>query len=473
MLCRRNLAVLLALPLVIVVASVAPHATASQPLEVGVAVSDITPPVGYRMSGYFYERLSTGVFSPLEAKAIVLQQGDEKFAWVFCDLIGIPSQITAAVRTAAAEKTGIPPANILIAATHSHTGPLFFGELRDYFHARAVEQHGRDNYEAIDYGAQLTDKLTAVIAQAAANAAPAKLSAGFAEQQGLSFNRRYLLRDGSVATNPGKLNPNIVRPVGPIDPQVGLLQFRRDDKLFAGLTVFALHLDTTGGTEYAPDYPLFLERDLQAEFGDDYLSLFGVGTCGNVNHVDVSHDRPQTSHAEAERIGKALAATIAQALTTLPAVDEPKLAAAHDVVEVPLQRYTAEEVAAARAALPKVGTRESSMLEQVKDLSIIGVEDYGVENLPLEIQAFRLSDAVAVVALPGEVFVELGLAIKQASPFATTIVIELANDSPAYIPTRQAFAEGSYEPTNSRIAPGGGEQMVKTAKSLLRELKKK
>ncbi len=81
-----------------------------------------------------------------------------------------------------------------------------------------------------------------------------------------------------------------------------------------------------------------------------------------------------------------------------------------------------------------------------------------------------MSDDVAIVALPGEVFVELGMAIKKASPFATTLVIELANNSPAYIPTREAFFDGDYEVVNSRVKPGGGEKLVDTALRLLREL---
>jgi len=75
-----------------------------------------------------------------------------------------------------------------------------------------------------------------------------------------------------------------------------------------------------------------------------------------------------------------------------------------------------------------------------------------------------------VVGLPGEVFVDLGLAIKQASPFATTLVIELCQDAPGYIPTRKAFAEGSYETVNSRVAPGGGERMADAAIELLAQL---
>jgi hypothetical protein len=77
---------------------------------------------------------------------------------------------------------------------------------------------------------------------------------------------------------------------------------------------------------------------------------------------------------------------------------------------------------------------------------------------------------VAVVGLPGEVFVDLGLAIKRASPFPTTLVIQLCQDAPGYIPTTKAFDEGSYETVNSRIAPGGGELMAKAAVRLLKAL---
>ena len=85
-------------------------------------------------------------------------------------------------------------------------------------------------------------------------------------------------------------------------------------------------------------------------------------------------------------------------------------------------------------------------------------------------QAFKITDDFAIVGLPGEVFVELGLAIKAGSPFKTTLVIELTNSHIAYVPTREAFAEGSYETINSRLAPGGGEMMVESAIRLLKVL---
>jgi neutral ceramidase len=95
----------------------------------------------------------------------------------------------------------------------------------------------------------------------------------------------------------------------------------------------------------------------------------------------------------------------------------------------------------------------------------------GADTLPLPVQVFRLGEDFAVVGLPGEVFVDLGLAIKKTSPFAHTLVIELAHDSPGYIPTTKAFQEGSYETVNSRIEPGGGEHLAEAAVRLLEVLK--
>ena len=135
-----------------------------------------------------------------------------------------------------------------------------------------------------------------------------------------------------------------------------------------------------------------------------------------------------------------------------------------------MQQFTATEVAQAKKDMDKIGTSEMSFLDQVKAYKIMDVQGRGGSTVPLEVQAFRLSDDVAVVGLPGEVFVEIGLAIKKASPFPVTLVIELCQDDVAYVPTRKAFAEGSYETVNSRIAPGGGETMTDTAIRLLEEL---
>jgi len=437
-------------------------------LTAGISVTDITPPIGYRMSGYFSERLSTGTSNPLCAKAVVLRQGGESAAMVFCDIIGLSPDVTSRARKQAAEETGIPAENILIAATHSHTGPLYFGALRKHFHDQAVGQHGSDPCEKVDYASELVAKIVKTITQADAAPKAVRLEAGSAEQRNLSFNRRFHMKDGTVRFNPGVLNPDIVRVAGPIDPQVGIVFFRgtQDGLAEAAMVNFPLHLDTVGGTMYAADYPFYLEQSLREKHGEKLVLLFGTGTCGDINHIDVSKkDRLKTDY-----IGQTLARTVNANMESLKAVAQPALAVRSKVVEVPLQRYGPEKVAWARENIKKVGTSELSFLEQVEAYKILAIEMRQSPTIPLEVQVFRLSRDVAVVGLPGEVFVDLGLAIKRASPFATTLVIELCQDAPGYIPTKKAFAEGSYETVNSRIAPGGGEIMAETAVRLLKEL---
>ena len=439
----------------------------------GIAGGGIKAPPGEPLSGYFSERLNTGTHDPLQAKAIVFRQGKTQAALVFCDLIGLSLDVSRRAREQAAQRTGIPAANILVHGTHSHTGPLYDGALRKHFHDLAVEKLGKDPHEEVDYPSFLVQRIAEAIAQAQSDARSSKVLAGIAEQRGLSFNRRFYMKDGTVRFNPGKMNPEIVRPAGPIDPDVGIVLMKSTDgnQDRAALTVFPLHLDTVGGTEYSADYPFYLERELQQGLGSRFVSLFGNGTCGDINHIDVTNSLPQKGHEEAARIGAALAETVRSAIPTLKAVETPKLAVRSATAGVPIQQFTPHEIAQAKQDIFKVGTSQLSFLDQVKATKIMHVQLRPAGTLPLEVQVFRLSDDLAIVGLPGEVFVELGLAIKHGSPFARTLVIELCNDTPAYIPTKKAFAEGSYETVNSQVQPGGGEAMVETALRLMKEVK--
>lgn len=438
-------------------------------LETGIAVVDITPPIPYRMSGYFNERLSTGIKDRLKARAIVFRQGNTQAALVFCDLVGMSPRISAQARKRAGRATGIPVSHIAVAATHSHTGPLYFGALRRHFHDKAVAEHGRDRYEVIDYPALLENRIVQSIRLAQSALKPVSLQSGSAREERLSFNRRFFLKDGSVRFNPGQRNPNIVRVAGPIDPEVGLVRITaRDGRTIGLLTSFALHLDTVGGTEYSADYPKFLGDHLRRKFGTNFVSLFGTGTCGDINHVDVTI----RGRRSAREIGTMLAETVERALSDLQPIVQPALAVRRAVVTVLLQQYSSERVAAARKLMDRVADRKVPFLKRVEAYKIMALELRGGKAIDLEVQVFRLGADLAVVTLPGEVFVDLGLAIKRASPFRTTLIVELTNDTPGYIPTKKAFAEGSYETVNSRIQSGGGEKMAAAAIRLLKDLRK-
>ena len=433
-------------------------------LQIGLAEAEITPPAGYRMDGYFYERLNTGRRDPLMAKALVFQQGGIRAALVVTDLLGMPESMSSDVRARAAARTGIPAANIAITATHTHTGPLFAGERARLFSERAAAKFGTDPLAAVKYPETLRDRLVDVIAAASATVSPAALELVRTAEDRVSFNRRFHLRDGTVRFNPGVLNPDIVRAAGPIDSDLPFLLFSKDKSPVGSLTVFALHADTTGGTEYSADYPGHLATELRRAFGDGFSSIFATGTCGDINHIDVTGRR----RYDARLIGQQLAVTILSARSRLP-LDRPALSVASARIALPLRRPSAEQAASARARRDKVGTNELPFLEQVDIVTTLDLLTRG-STLDAEVQVFQLHPDVAIVLLPGEVFADLGLAIKRGSPFKHTLVIELSNDNPAYIPTLAAFKEGSYETVNSRIAPGGGERLVETAISLLKEV---
>jgi hypothetical protein len=435
----------------------APGAPSDAPLEVGAAEIDITPPIGYRMAGYYNERRNTGVKDPLMAKALYFRQGDTTAVLVFCDLIGVPAAVASKARVAIASELRSAFGQVGIAATHSHTGPLFYGMMKNLLDERAPE--GENPYPEF-----LVARLTEVALQASRAARPVELRVGAAEERGLSYNRRFHMKDGSVRTNPGSLNPDIVNAAGPIDPAVPIVLVADDRGPAAALTVFACHCDTVGGTEFSADYPGFLARELRASMGERFVSAFGAGTCGNINHIDVSRKERRTAH----EIGVTLGQDVLSAIPKLRPI-RPALAMETVRVDLPRQMRTPEQVAYARSHVGKVGSKDLPFLDQVRIVTTLHLEELPAKMI-LNVQVLRLSRDAAVVLLPGEIFVEHGLAIKARSPFATTIVVELANDACAYVPTREAFAQGAYEVENSRLAPGGGEALVDEAVRLLHGL---
>src|SRR6187551_818565 len=216
------------------------------PFQVGLAEIDITAPAGYRLDGYFTERLATGQKDPLKAKALVFQQGSTRAALVVTDLLGMPQSMSREVRARASARTGIPADSIAITATHTHTGPLFAGERARIFSEQAAAKYGKDPLASVNYPETLRDRLVDVIVDANGRLSAAAMELARSEDDRLSFNRRFHLKDGSVRFNPGVLNPEIVRPAGPIDPDLPFILFNRDKKPIGSLTVFALHADTVG-----------------------------------------------------------------------------------------------------------------------------------------------------------------------------------------------------------------------------------
>ncbi len=421
-----------------------------QSLRAGAAQVRVTPDSPQPLAGYFHERLSTGVHDDLWAKALVLDDGEKRAAIVACDVIQVPGEVARRARERIAAATAIPPEAALISATHTHTAP----------HVRGA------------FAGHLAERIAEAVAAAAARLEPARLQFAESDELSLVFNRRFYMTDGSVGWNPGKRNPRIVRPAGPVDPRVSVITVdSASGAPIATLVHYALHLDTVGGTELSADYPYTLCRLVSGARGGG-LTLFQLGCAGNVNHLDVSDPRPQKGHAEAARIGTVLAGSAIRAMAQLEPARSPWLRAARTVVEIPSVPHTEEEAAWSRGIVARWEREEKlPFLDIVKARRVLDLEARGRAPCRAEVQVIALGEDVAWVGLPGEIFVELGLAIRRASPFRHTVVVSLANDSLGYFPDRKAWREGNYEVVTARCAEPAGERLVETALQLLNELK--
>jgi len=170
---------------------------------------EITPPLGSEIPGYYAKRVSTGVLDRLYVKAVVFDDGAGQTALIAVDAVELPAKIFDAIALRIQESVGIAPANIAVCATHTHLG------------VPAGEPIG--SVEDPEFMTMMC-KLTAdCVILARQKLQPCSLFFGTGRADGISFNRDYVMSDGSVCTNPGKSAGAIVRPYAENDPELPLL----------------------------------------------------------------------------------------------------------------------------------------------------------------------------------------------------------------------------------------------------------
>lgn len=432
----------------------------SAELRAGAAAVKITPPLGVSMAGYYSARASESVHDDLFAKALVLEKDGEKAALVVLDIIRTHREIVERAREEIEKTTGMKGDHVMISATHSHTGPEIDTKS---FRAKAF---GSTKTVTVEYAQSLPRLIAEAVRQAEAALTPVKASAAIGHEDSIAFNRRYHMKDGTVGWNPGKLNPNIVKPAGAIDPAVPVVYFEAaKSRPVATYVNYAVHLDNVGGMEISADMPHTVSKCLTDVKGKEMVVIYATGCCGDINHVDVNWAEKQKGHENAARMGIILAGEVLRTFPKLKIVEAGPLRARSEIVKLPLPKVTPEEIAKAREDV-----KSSQFLTKVNAFKVLDVAARESKPLEVEVQVIALGDDIAWVSLPGEIFVELGLAIKEKSPFKNTIIAELANGSIGYIPSRRAYPQGNYEVVSARCAEGSGELLVDTAARLLKEL---
>jgi neutral ceramidase len=449
-------------PLVICAAIATPPSSGE--FRAGAAAVAITPPVGIPMAGYYSERGAQGVHDELYAKAIVMEQGGTTAALVALDLIAAPRDLVDDARAAIDRACRVRGANVTISATHSHTGPI----------VDTKNRFGGQSSLVIRYRESLPAKIAEAVRQAESRLTPVTIYAARGRETSIAFNRRYHMKDGTVGWNPGKGNPSIVKPAGTIDPDVPVVFFETaDHRPVATYVNYAVHLDNIGEPFISADMPATLSRCLADFKGPEMVTLFTAGCCGDVNHVDVHWKEAQRGFGNPARMGTILAGEALRTWPRLVSVETNPLRIKSTTVSLPLAELKNGDVEKARATVARMSEEASkrpTFMEMVDAFKVLDVAAREGKPHEVEVQAIALGKQVAWLSLPGEVFTELGLAIKQDSPFPTTIIAELANGLLGYIPSRRAYAQGNYEVVSARCAEGSGERLVDAAVKMLKEL---
>ncbi len=433
-------------------------------LSVGLAEIDITPPLGIALTGHWRIRHADRVRDPLFARAMILDDGEAPICLITCDVLSVQRGTVLRCREAIETATGIPAERIAISATHTHYGPM------------VARIWTRDVLPDPDYLAEFEAGIVRAATEAWQQRRPAQVGIGWAFEGKVSFNRRFMMRSGEVVMHPPPGSTDILYQEGKTDPEVGVIAVRGEDGEPLGWWVnFACHATVTGqSTAISADFPGELSREMKDRHGEQVITLFGNGCCGNLCQQDVfDPDRPRSGDELLRLMAERLADDVTEAESVAEFTDELALDARAVETAIPLRRIEPAVEQAARELLAEgydeedhAAYREHTYARMVLEL----MEEKRERPLvPAEVQAFRVGDA-GVVMLPGEIFVEHGLAIKLRSPAGRTFVLELANGIVGYVPTRDAFEGGGYEQrlgNNSKLSPVAGEMMTETALALL------
>ena len=431
-------------------------------LEFGFARRCINPTVPVSLAGYFGARMWTEVLDDLAAHALVLRQGGTTAALVQCDLIGAPAPLVARCRDALSGTPALAGCCLLLTATHTHTGPVL-----------RPDRPGA-NPAYVD---ALVGHVAEAVQEAAASLRPGRARVGMARDDRFAFNRRHWMRDGRVVTNPRRCDPGIDRAEGPIDADIPLLALEHDDGARVLLANVVNHADTIGGTGVSAGWPGFLRRALEARnAGLSVVPL--IGASGNINHFDVSREIDQTHYDEARRIGEGYAESVQSALADLAPCERDELRACTVPFTTGPREIDEAEMAQARVhAALRVDADHPLTSEDLARNSPAALKYFAEALLAVAAdRAERTFDVVGMavgdallIGLPGEPFVETGLAIRHGLfGGRPTLVASHANAECGYIPNASNFGRGGYEthPMSSPNSVRTAEHMLEAAREV-------
>jgi len=430
-------------------------------MKAGFASIDITPERGVRKGGWLTYLPVKDILDPLFAHAAVLESQGVGVGFIQLDVLSIPRNVVAEIRRRIEAQTGFPGENIMIAATHNHAGPDLHASYLVDPEQTQVEKKYRFYPRDEKLKEFIINRCTKVFLQAWTVRENAVLGYGCGLELHVAYNRRMVMRDGTVKTQFYFNKPDVLYQEGPADPEVSVLGVKAPEGKWLGCLVnYSGHPIHHGGSNsISAGYPGVLSRLLQER---------GYGTCLYLNGAsgNTALYNPATGVSiDKEQAGGRLADVVTDVLGVLEWLSDCSLASETRTLQLPFREITEAEIrgevfGAQRFIDPKL--YEVSMpylVERMRER----------KSRLAHIQAIHIGP-LSYVGIPAEYFVEYGLRLKIAAHPRRAHIVGQANGMVGYVPTREAFQRGGYETTfglMSHLAPEAGDRILDAAVELV------
>jgi len=449
-------------------------------LLAGAAQVDITPKMGTHLEGDLgRSRPAEILVDPLFAKALVLDDSERRMCIVTLDLTVAPAKRCDEIRTGARERFGLDPDAVMVHLMQNHAAPSLGHadlSLDPEFIPPGLPWLVNTSDEFTRFA---VERSLEAIGRALGNLQPVRVGIASGVENRVSFNRRFVMRDGSGEMGLGD-HPatDVAYNEGPIDPELGVVSFTTES---LRPVAFLLHHTCNVVHDFplrcvTADWPGAWSSRIRARYGDYCVPLVINGCCANIHHGDFLGDHEINT---TERMGATLAEATLPVLKRLVYQNDSRLAYANRVIRIPLRKVPEHELAKAKALLEehpatmwKEGEEGTAALwEWMYAVSKLNLDNMIQKDPKFDfgIQVLKIGD-FALVGLYGTVFVEAQLRLKMKSPAARTFVASNANGYAGYVPTPQALARGGYETvtgTNSKLVPEALDMIVDSSVGLL------
>lgn len=425
-------------------------------IRAGASTSNITPFLGDEIVGGFIPIPVTHIHDELYVRCLVLDDGKNKVAFGIIDNVFVKQEVLDSAKSVIFDRTGIPASHIMLSATHTHTATSAGGK-----GSKRVAWTLGEPFD--EYQRLLIMRIADGIERAITNLRPAQISWGSTLAPEHVFNRRWFMKEGTLLTNPfggrdqvkmnpGFMNPKLIKPAGPTDPEIIFFAVREiGGAPIAVLANYSLHY--VGGipsghvsADYFGVFASKLEEMLRKEYPcQDFVAIMSNGTSGDVNNNNLLVPfKKHLPYQKMEEVSFDIAQKVFSSYQQLVFKDSVSLAVKQSMLNIEVRKPTSEMLHRAYnfSNIPKDSLYHPN--EYLYAERMIEMAMNWPDSICIPIQVFRIGDLI-VGGIPFEVFAETGLELKRLSPFEHTMIIGLANGGYGYLPTPQQHDLGGYE----------------------------